>query len=100
MKKKIIIYVPRPASRSSKPIIDKDQNNTDKIGNPDTDYSAYPDILSTAQAAEILGVSRISVYKHIRKDNIYGCKVHGDYQIDKESVISYMKRRKPGARSN
>ena len=97
MKKKIIIVL-HPASQSSKSITHRDQNNAGKIENHDTDYSSYPDILSTAQAAAILGVSRVSVYKYIWNAEIFGCKVHGDYRIDKESVISYMKRRKPRVR--
>ncbi|MFZ3062783.1 MAG: helix-turn-helix domain-containing protein [Actinomycetota bacterium] len=42
--------------------------------------------ISTSQAAEILGISRVAVFKRIKKGDIKARKVGRNYIIDKRSL--------------
>jgi len=42
--------------------------------------------LSTSELADILGISRVAVYKKIKKGQIKAQKVAGNYLIDKEDL--------------
>lgn len=42
--------------------------------------------LSTSELADILGISRVAVYKKIKKGQIEAQKVAGNYLIDKEDL--------------
>lgn len=47
--------------------------------------------LSTSEVAEILGISRVAVYKKIKKGQIKAQKVAGNYVIDKEDLGGILK---------
>ncbi len=47
--------------------------------------------LSTTELAEILGISRIAVYKKIKKGEIKAQKIAGNYAIDKKDLGGILK---------
>ena len=53
-------------------------------------FPEYPDIVSTRQLAEILGISESHASSLIRKGKIPAIKVGGRYQIPKVNIINYV----------
>ena len=50
----------------------------------------YPDILTAAQTAKILGIGRHQVYKMIDRGELFGLKLSGSYKIAKLRLIEYL----------
>ncbi len=49
--------------------------------------------ISTTEAADILGISRIAVFKKIKKGEIKAKKIGRNFAIAKEEIVSYQKER-------
>lgn len=49
--------------------------------------------LTTSEAAKILGVSRVAVFKKIKKGGLSARKIGRNYVIDKESLSPALKRK-------
>lgn len=56
------------------------------------------DEILTGEAAEILGVTRVAIYKLIRENKIKGEKRGRDFWVDKKSLEDYNKNRRPAGR--
>ena len=50
------------------------------------------DYLSTSQAAELLGISRIAVFKKIKSGQIKATKVGKNYVVDREDLGGIFKK--------
>ena len=50
----------------------------------------YPDVLSADQAAEILDVSKKTIYKAIKSKDIHAVKVGREYKIVKSKLIEML----------
>lgn len=50
----------------------------------------YPPLLTTEEAAKLLGVSPTTIRTNIKKSLISAAKIHGEYRIPKECLIDYM----------
>lgn len=56
-------------------------------------HPKYPDILTTKQVQEILGIGRISVYNLIESGQIKAFQIGRTYKIPKISIINFLKER-------
>jgi len=52
--------------------------------------TAKKELFSTAQAAEILGVSRISVFKSIKSGKLKAMRVGRNYVIEKDELMEFL----------
>ncbi len=50
------------------------------------------DFLSTVEAAEILGVSRVTLFNKIKSGEIEAIKVGRNYIISRDEIINYSKK--------
>lgn len=50
----------------------------------------YPDVLSTEQAAEILDVSKKTLYKAIKNKELHAVKIGREYRIVKSKLIEML----------
>lgn len=54
-----------------------------------------PEYISTSEAAEIMGISRIAVFKQIKKGKLKAQKVGRSYVIDRHSLGGIYKKMTP-----
>ena len=54
-------------------------------------FSDYPDVLSAAQAAQMLQVSKNTVYKLIADRKLESIRFNGAHHITKNSVIKFLR---------
>ncbi len=52
--------------------------------------TAKKELFSTAQAANILSMSRITVFKHIKAGKLYAIRVGRSYIIEKEDLMEFL----------
>lgn len=50
----------------------------------------YPDLLTAAQVAKILGITRQRVYRMVDEGYFYGVKLGRSYRISKLRLIDYL----------
>jgi excisionase family DNA binding protein len=50
----------------------------------------YPDVLSAAQTAKILGIDRHFVYRMIEDEELFAVKIAGKFRIPKYRLIEYL----------
>ena len=58
-------------------------NNTQKLKH-------YPDVLTSDQVAEILNVSKKTVYDSIKKEKLHAIKVGREYRIAKVKLVEML----------
>ena len=57
-------------------------------------YDKYPDVLTSKQAREILGIGRVSLYHLIDTQQIQAFRIGRVYQIPKRELLEYIKMQK------
>ena len=58
-----------------------------------TNKVSKKELFSTAQVAEILGMSRIAVFKHIQSGTLHAVKVGRSYVVEKEELMEFLGNR-------
>ncbi|MBQ4538459.1 MAG: helix-turn-helix domain-containing protein [Oscillospiraceae bacterium] len=55
------------------------------------EFSDYPDMLSAAQAAQMLQVGKNTIYRLVSAKKLDSILIHGSHHITKNSVIKFLR---------
>ena len=58
---------------------------------PNTQFINYPDVLTVAQTAELMGLCKNTIYKLIKEKRLPSRKIGTAIRIRKKDIISFLK---------